>query len=245
MLFFLKIIYICTIKFYKLITNKLNYNILHELLDWFQQYEIQLEGKPANLESFRIWFNRQAVAQATSNPLQQVEGEDASVPPIFDVETEISKTLVQLSRYAKLWIRKSLEQENELVNEDFTYIFALMRNGSMTKTQLIQENIHEKASGLEIIKRLLKYQFIEEKADELDKRSKQVSLTEKGRQMFFKLIHELRPTSQLIAGNLTMTEKNQLFQLLKKLDHFHQPLFMEEKHKSIAELLKNIDFEMN
>jgi hypothetical protein len=50
----------------------------------------------------------------------------------------------------------------------------------------------------------------------------------------------MNKVSHLITGTLSIAEKQQLFSLLKKLDDFHNPIFLEHKHKTINEL--NIHF---
>jgi MarR family transcriptional regulator, lower aerobic nicotinate degradation pathway regulator len=109
----------------------------------------------------------------------------------------------------------------------------------MTKMQLIEKNIHEKPTGLEVIKRLLKNKIIGERDNDEDKRSKRVFLTEKGKGIFFQTLSQMGEVSKIISGKLTASEKIQLFTLLKKLDDFHNPIFLEHRHKSINELNKD------
>jgi hypothetical protein len=43
-----------------------------------------------------------------------------------------------------------------LANEEFTYLYRLMDEETLTKMQLVERNAHEKQTGIEIIKRMVK-----------------------------------------------------------------------------------------
>jgi DNA-binding MarR family transcriptional regulator len=210
----------------------MDFELLSTLVEAFKTHQLSLNSeRKTSLSEFTIWLNQQQylTGQPENSSHSEMIGRN-------DVETEIGKLIIFLNRYAKSLIRKGLVGFPELVNEDFTYLYTLMTCESMTKMQLIEKNIHEKPTGLEVIKRLLKHEIIGERDDEHDKRSKRVFLTEKGRATFFQTIEQMSKVSQLIGGKLTVEEKNQLFGLLKKLEDFHNPLFLVHRKKSIDQL---------
>lgn len=212
----------------------MNFELLTALIEAFKEHQVlNVQNDKTSLAEFAIWLNQKnyLIGQPKNSEHIEIIGRD-------EVETEIGKLIIYLNRYSKLLIRKGLNNFPELVNEDFTYLYILMTCESMTKIQLIEKNIHEKPTGLEVIKRLLKHKLIDERDDEKDKRSKRVFLTEKGRVTFFQTLGQMSKVSQLIAGKLTIEEKNQLFNLLKKLEDFHNPLFLQHRQKSIDELGK-------
>ena len=212
----------------------MNFELLTALIEAFKEHQVlNVQNDKTSLAEFAIWLNQKnyLIGQPKNSEHIEIIGRD-------EVETEIGKLIIYLNRYAKLLVRKGLNNFPELVNEDFTYLYILMTCESMTKIQLIEKNIHEKPTGLEVIKRLLKHKLIDERDDEKDKRSKRVFLTEKGRVTFFQTLGQMSKVSQLIAGKLTIEEKNQLFNLLKKLEDFHNPLFLQHRQKSIDELGK-------
>jgi DNA-binding MarR family transcriptional regulator len=111
----------------------------------------------------------------------------------------------------------------------------------MNKTSLIDKNIQEKPTGTEVIKRLLKNEWIAEKNNENDKRSKLIFLTEKGKGILFQTFGQIGKASEIITGSLEQQEKLQLLALLKKLQIFHQPLFITQKNKNWEEFLKLLE----
>jgi DNA-binding MarR family transcriptional regulator len=64
---------------------------------------------------------------------------------------------------------------------DFQFLFVLNEHGDMTKSQLISTNNMEMSSGIEVINRLKKFGWIEEKQNPEDKRSKLIFVTHEGR----------------------------------------------------------------
>lgn len=207
-------------------------DLLTELVEAYKQYQVtRPAGSKSSLTDFAIWVNKREYGkvQAADSSHEDVIGRN-------DIDTELSKLIIFLNRYARHLIRKALAGFPELVHEDVTYLYTLMGAGSMTKMQLIEKNVHEKPGGLEVIKRLLKHGLIAERADDRDKRSKRVFLTEKGRAAFYQTLDQMEKVSGMVTGNLSPDEKKQLFVLMKKLEDFHNPIFLGDKKLSIDEL---------
>ena len=80
--------------------------------------------------------------------------------------------------------------------------------------------MHEKPTGLEVIKRLIKHGLVNERNDENDKRSKRVFLTDKGQALFYATVEQLNKVALIVSGDLTQDEKKQLYPLLKKIRRF-------------------------
>jgi DNA-binding MarR family transcriptional regulator len=209
----------------------MDYELLTDLITAFKEYQLsQPEGDSHSLLDFSLWVTRREYQKQGRFTEEEVE-----VRVEHSLEIEISKLIVYMSRYARLLVKKGLKDFPELINEDFIYLYMLMTVESMTKVQLIEQNVHEKPTGMEILKRLLKHGLIGERADAVDKRSKRVFLTEKGRRLFFQTVGQMEAVSKQISGALTPLEKEQLFSLLKKLEDFHQPLFLAERGRRVVE----------
>ncbi len=214
----------------------MDFDLLTDLIEAFKQFQLSLPpGKKSSLVDFGVWVNTQDYSKGKS-----VDSGHAEIIGRDDIDVELGKLIIYLNRYARLIIKKGLANFPELISEDFTYLYILMTAESMTKIQLIEKNVHEKPSGLEVIKRLLKHGLIAERNDENDKRSKRVFLTDKGKATFFGSIKTMSKVSAIIAGKLTYAEKQQLFTLLKKLEDFHNPIFLTERSLHLDELLNKL-----
>ena len=209
----------------------MNVDLLIEVIKALESYQKD-ENRQMSIADFGLWLNKQSYLQGVP-----VSGDHSDIIGRNELDIELSKLIIFLNRYARLLVKKGLSGYPELVSEDFTYLYILMSAESMTKIQLIEKNVHEKPTGLEVIKRLLKHGLIAEKEDEQDKRSKRVFLTEKGKALFFATTENLGKVAAIVSGTLTIEEKKQLFALLKKLEDFHNPIYLKERNKSIDELM--------
>lgn len=211
----------------------MNYKLLHEIITGFEHFENELvDTKSKSILDFATYIQ---VQEFMLNPIENTQVSSKSTQT--ELEVGISRLLVHLYRYAKIHIRNSMADFPELVSEDFTYLYTLQRYGSMTKTQLIERNIHEKPTGLEVIKRLLNHKLISEATDESDKRSKQLTITKKGIKAYENTKNITSDVAKVVSGNLNLVEKQTLFQLLKKLDRFHNPIYLSKDAKPLKEHL--------
>ncbi|NMC41902.1 MAG: winged helix DNA-binding protein, partial [Bacteroidales bacterium] len=96
-----------------------------------------------------------------------------------------------------------------------------------------------------ILRRLAAKGLISEFPDMSDKRKVRVSVTEKGKSEIRKLLPEMSMAAGIISGNLTLNEKNTLLFLLKKLDYFHNDIFINSHDLSLGQLLENQDTGIN
>ncbi len=143
--------------------------------------------------------------------------------------TEISILLVLMYRYAKGYIKKALKQSSLHTADEFSFLIKLMAFESLRKSELITKQIMEKTSGTEVINRLIKTGMIVETADKNDKRSKRVAITKAGRDEIMSIIPVMGKVSDIIVGNLKDEEINSLAYLLKKLDYFHNDIYLRKK----------------
>ncbi len=190
-------------------------NLIIDILTELDTFQKTQPSTQTSLEDFRLYLNEKAYEKETPRNLTDKFDLD-----VFDFENEIAKQVIMLGRYSKHLIKKSLENHQDLVNEDFTYLFRLMDYPSLTKMQLIEKNAHEKQSGIEIIKRLVRNGLFVESPDKDDKRSTRISVTEKGKKVFQESMKDITVVSKIMCGRLNDSEKENLLKSLKKTQHF-------------------------
>ena len=214
---------------------KMELNLIIDILTELNHYQKTNPNTNAGLDDFRLYLNQKAYEN--ENPRNLTEKFDLDV---YDLENEIAKQVIMLGRYSKQLIRKSLENHPDLVNEDFTYLFRMMDYESLTKMQLIEKNAHEKQTGIEIIKRLVKNGLLAESPDENDKRSTRIAVTTKGKKVFLESMQDITVVSKIMCGQLNTKEKEALLSSLKKLNTFHHTVYSNFKNENTSEILKLI-----
>lgn len=141
-------------------------------------------------------------------------------------ESVISTHLVHMNRYAKNYSKSAIYNSEFSTQDEFIFLINLRAFGEMTKMELIKKNIQDKPTGMQIIARLIKQGWVEQKSAEKDKRSKIISITEKGIEALENQMDKIRKATKVVTGNLSEAEKYQLIYLLNKLEEFHLPIYL-------------------
>lgn len=211
-------------------------NLIIDILSELDAFQKAQPSNQTSLEDFRLYLNEKAYESETPRNLSAKFG-----LAVFDLENEIAKQVIMLGRYSKHLIKKSLEDHPDLVNEDFTYLFRLMDYPSLTKMQLIEKNAHEKQTGIEIIKRLVRNGLLEESPDEHDKRSTRIAVTVKGKKVFADSMKDVTVASKIMCGILNLEEKEEMLKSLKKLNTFHHTVYTNLRNEETKNLLKMVE----
>lgn len=208
----------------------MKYETLHAVISELEEFEKHKRDSQISLDSFRRWLNERFYQQ--ESPMNLMEKVKVDSP--LGLNYEIVKQLILLNRYNKIIIKKGMEKYPELVNEDFTYLYRLLDYESLTKIQLIEKNAHEKQSGLEVIKRLIKYGLVTEFPDPNDGRSKRIKVTEKGKELFKETTHEVNLISNIITARLSIEEKEMLFKIVKKMNVLQHNIYLKYREDDIS-----------
>jgi DNA-binding MarR family transcriptional regulator len=145
-----------------------------------------------------------------------------------------------MNHYAKWYIKKVLRESHLQTPDEFSFLITLMTYDSLSKSELITKQVMEKTSGSEVIRRLIKRGLIVESADEDDKRSVRVSITRSGREEILKILPLMSKVSNIVVGNLSNEEINTLSYLLKKLDYFHNDIYLNKRDQSLSDIFSGI-----
>lgn len=207
----------------------MNYKLLKDTIAMLEQYENEHGVAATSSEDFAAWVLQQK--KPVPEIPNSVKDQKYIAHPTSPVEISISRLIGMMYRYAKQHFKKTGLSDDFYSFDDFSYLATLFNKGPMSKTELIELNIHEKPTGTEIIKRLLKKGQLTETDTDDDKRAKIVSLTTVGYSLLTKNFERMELLANTVAGNLSPNERIQLLNLLQKLDDYHKPTFVKERHK--------------
>jgi DNA-binding MarR family transcriptional regulator len=212
--------------------------MVFEVLEHLFKFESSYQGNaPYTLSDFAGYLTAETGTD-TIEMRNDTGDKEAHLKDIrIESNSDVSILITLMFRYAKSYIKKALNNSLIQTADEFAFLITLMTFDSLTKTELINKQVMEKTSGVEIIKRLLNQKLIREFADENDKRSVRVAITAKGRKEVIDVLPEMANVSRIVVGNLTKSEINTLSYLLKKLDFYHHDIFMNKKSFTLAEIL--------
>lgn len=212
--------------------------ILLELIEKLYAFEAEnVHMDSWEMSDFIGYLNAQYHTETTE--IRQLEGEnEAWVNDTYGgVNQDISILIVLMSKYAKLYTKKALKESPIQTTEEFSFLITLLTHDSLTKTELVNKMIMEKTSGAEVLKRLLRQKLIRQFEDTQDKRSVRVAITDAGRREIIGILPGMSRVSDVVVGNLDQNERNTLAFLLKKLDYYHNDIFMNKRNAELEDLI--------
>lgn len=211
----------------------MKYTLVKDIIELLEKFETVSHPYTHDLNGFKHWVAGEVIGeQDASEP--NWEGKENGRSP----ESVISTLIVHMNRYAKTYSKSAIHGSDFSTQEDFIYLINLRAFGEMTKMELIKKNIQDKPTGMQIINRLIAQGWVAQKDSKIDKRSKIIALTEKGKITLEKQMDKIRQATHIVTGNLSYAEKMELIRLLDKLDHFHKPIFL--KNTDNASLLEKV-----
>jgi len=193
------------------------YNLLSELITLVKTYESSSENPAEDLAPFLSWLNGHYGNRETGTTEPEWDGKARG----RSADSVINTSLVHLYRYARLHAKAAIAESGFSTPDEFIYLISLASGGSMGKTALIRQNIHEKATGTLIVNRLLKKGLAEQQTTDSDKRSRIIHITAKGAQELNNSIENIKIASANVTEPLSAPEKMDLIALLLKLEDFH------------------------
>jgi len=200
-----------------------SYTLIHQLITLVEALEEEQPGKEISLQQFTGFLLSKTEEQA--GPAQREvrfgDGDEKTLEIAYQLDNNIGRLFVFMSRYAKMYIKKALEETPLITPEDFTALAILMTHDQLSKTELIKYNLQEKTSGTEVIRRLIAANLVSQWADANDKRSKHIAITDKGRELLYSVFVDMNNVGKMITGKLSLPEKLTLQYLLQKLEDFH------------------------
>lgn len=206
----------------------MNYQLVKDLLNLVEEFEHQntLNHFTNDIQGFKQWMFINQPKDAIDDSIVW-EGKDKG----RSAESIISTLIVHMNRFAKNYSKAAMKDTDFSTQDEFIYLINLSAFGEMTKMELIKKNRHDKPAGMQIINRLIKQGWVQQIDSEKDKRSKLISITQKGKDTLDVDMHKIRQATKIVSGNLSIEEKNQLIYLLQKLEQFHITIYENDLEK--------------
>jgi DNA-binding MarR family transcriptional regulator len=216
-----------------------SYKLIHQLVDLVAQLENENHGQEVSLQNFTGFLLNKVGDPAAQNKNSEVRfgNSDSNALDIaFQLDNNIGRLFVFMSRYAKSYIKKALEGTPLQTSEDFTALAILLTHDHLSKSELISHNLQEKTSGTEVLRRLIAAGLVRQWDDENDKRSKHIAITDEGKKLLFQVFEHTNYVGQIITGKLSIAEKFTLQYLLQKLEDFHLEHYEKKTIQTKADL---------
>ncbi len=215
----------------------MNYSLLSELLPLLAQYQQATESEVQNVAGFATWLQPQGPSAPADLPAGQYPAARTPASPYETDASVLTKLLTFVYRYVRGYTRQALVGTPLVGFDDFIYLISLFAGGPGTRSELMLRNVHEKAAGTEVIRRLLRHALVTEGPHPTDRRRKVLQISETGRKILLGVMGRMSQVAQMATGDFTAAELRQLVHLLHRLDAFHYPIFASARFESFAELV--------
>lgn len=212
------------------------FSILKKIVPLLEAFE--KEGVGEGVEDFARWVIA-TTSKVEKEPLNDSDGFDAvSLMKNFgNSKAYISFLLFRINKYSRHYLKDNFKSSKLSGIDDFSFLATLMYVPHMGKTTLIHTNATEVPSGMDVIKRLVQHQLVEEYPDPNDKRAKLLKITPEGKNEFVKVIEKIQKTGNLLMAGTNENEQWAAAHFLEKLDMFHYQIFLQEKETNVESLV--------
>jgi len=189
-----------------------SFKVLGELIKWLETYTVENTESEGDLNTFIIWLNSKLFADEHAN--QSEHDQD-----ILDME--LSFLLAFQNRHYKAYAKDALVDSDLSSPEGFSFLYHLSLVDSYRKMELIKMHQLEPPSGIEVLKRLLKREFIEEFDDPDDGRAKRICITESGKQKIQEVLPKMKKVFSSMTANMSLNEKLHVVSFLQHMNDYH------------------------
>ncbi len=228
--------------------NNLNmsYNKITALINKWGEYE-KLHPNP-EFSDFGIWLSKQDKDPTPANTFFEKQDHHTSKwnsnedglkhhNRIKNDDVQIGMLIGRLAKYGRLYAKKTLHSLS-LNLDEFTFLAAILHMENPKKSDVIIVNLFEPTSGTEILRRLIKLNYVKESTNKEDKRSKLLKLTALGEKTIFKAFKEMSKVGILVTANLNEKQKKEAISIMNYLNDFHVNLYLNHKEDSVEALIE-------
>lgn len=191
---------------------KTSLKAIKELIQWFETYTEENPDSEHELNSFIIWLNSKLFAD---------ENDNISVHDQDVLDMELTFLLALQNRHYKSYAKDALLDSELSSPEGFSFLYHLSLVDSYRKMELIKMHKLEPPSGIEVLKRLLKRNLIEEFDDPDDGRAKRIRITHTGKQRIQIILPKMKKVFSSMTAEMSLNEKLHVVSFLKKMDDYH------------------------
>ena len=193
-------------------------------------------------EAFHETHPGATISDFCKHYLAKVEIEKASEklfaglePP--DQTATVGKLIGRLGAILATYFKLALKDGEEVELDAFYCLNTIFHQGEARKIDVISYNFFEQTTGIDLLNRLKKLDYISERTDPSDKRAKLVQLTDEGKQLLFSLYQRLYFPAYLMFGEMSKVDMQLIVNLLGPIETKHGKILGDYRAKSFADLL--------
>jgi len=224
------------------------YDNIQQLISYWQQFE-ETTGS-SSFGEFCDWLSSSLNENRKSGHGKSVQhanksGEVVKKNSDLSPHQQFMMLLSRLAKYQEFYIKRFFEGLPVNTLTEFNFLFSLNKNEALKKTDIIQLNLVEYTTGIDILKRLIRMNLVKEFRDELDKRNKRIKITSEGKRVLIEALLRINKLFEVFLGCVDHEQWQPVLPFLSEIDEFHNYVFTEHADKSYFELIHLIESQKN
>ncbi len=210
-----------------LFRNRIKMNKTVQIVNEWAAYEAQYPD--ADLEDFCRHYLTLRRSEREAAPF-----DGRAMPPT--PRSILLKLLGRIVSVMAVYSKKAMRGVSISHPDAFPLLNSAWQLGEASKTDIIQENIIEFSTGIDMLNRLHRDGLISERADPNDRRSKLVRITPEGKDVLFEIFGRFHSIGDLMLHDLPEEDIQLCIQLLKGVENKHWKICAETKGLAFEEI---------
>lgn len=190
------------------------------IIEKWEEYVVSFSDD--SIYNFAKWIlnDKENSENLRSEDLQNYFDTQSEEHNLSYLNSEAGFLIGRLYKFIKIYTKSVLKECNISSLDEFGILAYIDLKKVCSKKDAISETLIDNTTGIDIIKRLIFKEFVDEKTNPDDKREKLVSTSEKGKLALTSLYMKLGSIQDLLIG-MNEKEKINLVNFLKRLDKLH------------------------
>jgi len=220
--------------------NNRKYFMIKKLISLWDEYEE--ESGNENLQEFADWLirkNRTVKSAGYAPDLYARPGlpEYRKFAGNLDLKRRFLDIISRLSRFHEFYTRKFLAALPLNSRLEYLFLYAIDVMGPAKKTEIIHLHLVEFTAGVDLIQRLTKQGLISELHNPADKRTKLLTLTDKGKRILNQAHRKVSDEVTMVLSCIDENKWKKALPVLEDMHDFHHDVYIRHGEKNDAELL--------
>jgi DNA-binding MarR family transcriptional regulator len=217
-----------------------NYQTIQQLIGLWQDYEDVADVH--SFENFGKWLfdNHKNLPSILNSEINLSKNDTFSFLEGLEPKQKLMILFSHLVKFQEIYTKKffiGLPINNLL---EFQFLFSINKMNSTKKSDIINLHLIEYTTGIDILKRLIKLNLVEEFIDKIDKRNKRVRITNEGKRILMEALIRMNKLEDLFFNGISENKYKMLIPVLASLNNYHrkiQNLYSESSYFELIDLI--------
>lgn len=221
------------------------YKNIQTLITLWQDYE--RDSDTPEMEGFSDWLKEKMNSEnepGNKNDIHQQDPADGDYTKISraDQRMDFMHLVSRLARFQDFYVKRLFEGLPIHSMLEFHFLMSINKNVSSKKKEIIDSQLVEYTTGIDIVKRLIRLKLVTESTDLYDKRNKRLKITPEGKKVVIDTLLRIKKIENYFLLDASSTQFMQCLSFLRKMEEFHFSVYAKNAGLPNAELIDMVGY---